>query len=52
MSEAEIKSKLLQVQSLIANLTSNLSKAEAIRDSLIRQLSDHEGCHDRRFAVR
>ena len=48
MSEHEIKERLQRTQRLVAELSENLRKAEALRDSLIRQLCDAEGAHDRR----
>lgn len=47
MTESEIRQRLDKVQRLVAELSANLRKAEAMRDSLIRQLCDSEGCHDR-----
>ena len=53
MSESDIKQRLDRAQRLVAELTAHLSKAEALRDTLIRRLCDAEGAHDRRpVAVR
>lgn len=51
MNESEIKQRLQKAQRLIAELTANLAKAEAIRDCLIRRLCDLEGAHDRRHVA-
>ena len=47
MTDSEIKQRLEKANRLVATLTENLKKAEAIRDSLVRQLCDVEGAHDR-----
>ena len=51
-TQTELLERLHKTQSLILALQENLRKAEAIRDLTIRHLGDHEGCDDRRFAVR
>lgn len=48
-NDADTRQRLQRAQRLIASLTENLRKAEAIRDCLIRQLCDAEGAHDQRF---
>jgi hypothetical protein len=38
---------LQQTQETIAKLTTQLRKAEAVRDYLVNKLADNEGAHDR-----
>ena len=44
--------RLAEVQERIVKLTEALRREEGRRDALLRQQLDHEGCHDRRQAVR
>lgn len=51
MSQTEILQRLQRAQRLIATLTQHLHKAEAVRDTCIRQMSDNDGAHDRRVVA-
>ncbi len=44
----DVLKRLQEAQRIIAELTVNLRKAEAIRDHCIRQLCDSAGAHDQR----
>lgn len=49
----DVQHELAKIESRIAWLTVELRRAEGIRDTLLRELLDNEGAHDRRpVAVR
>lgn len=49
MSDKDTREKLAQVEKYIANLTAQIDQLEGHRDRLLRELTDLEGAHDRRF---
>jgi hypothetical protein len=51
-TQAELQHRLQLVDAYLARLTQRVAKVEGERDTIIRQLTDNEGCDDRRFAVR
>lgn len=52
-TEQLTRHELAKIESRIAHLTSELRRAEGIRDTLLGELTDLEGAHDRRpVAVR
>lgn len=52
-TEHTTRRELIKIESRIAWLTQELRRAEGQRDSLLRELTDLDGAHDRRpVAVR
>jgi septal ring factor EnvC (AmiA/AmiB activator) len=43
----DVRQQLQDVEHRAAELTTELRQVESDRDTLIRQLADCEGCHDR-----
>ena len=50
-STADVQQQLHHVEHCIATLTAEQQRLESNRDTLIRQLADSDGAHDRRVVA-